>query len=1173
MGAGKKISHFKGGAQAMISSKSPGSLARNERREAHAPFRGYRFQALYTAFLWCKLGEGQSLELEGAEDADLIDVNLGTATVYQIKDMPSKKVSLRSKGVRDLLNNLPSYIEKNPDLDVTAVYVTTSTRGKERGFRFESKSGLDEWEACILGNCETGPLFKFLSEEAGLSEGTIGFLRSVGSDEVVKRFLKRVCWKTDVNSEQVRAELEHELGQISVALGLPPSVAVKALPSVVEFVSERMSCSQKEKRTLTAYDLREALERHALISIDRRTYSMIRNLAVVELHRDLHLAVGKERELRNALIESLGAEPCYKTSSQEVYLRFGRLVECYNKSGGRSVQECVTGSKHGGEAKDTPSVLSREERLIVGLIATSPMLWTLGHLKDLGADIRWEPVVRSLCNAGYLVIEPASSDKTSEQLTVAPKVEAIIVADKAEVDDFHMRWIELLSPRSKHPDIALFLGLHWLSLGETNTAIDLVTEAARDYDGGIWNRYFSDFLETILKTHRRRRMVPRRRAALLDAYGLVLARGERYKEAIEMLGRLRRHAKRHNLAWYVGQSLINVGVVKYELGDTKAAARYYEKAVCHAEATQDRILLGRSLNNLAQVTLDKDYCEAEKYLRRSIRVKRQIGDRVGVIGSYLTLGRFHSVKGKHKLAKQAFGNAERKARRLGVPKEQSLALFNLGSTEFNLGNPERAILHYEHALAIARQEGYLDAMHLATQGLALAQGALGRSRDAIGYLEDLLEIAVHRQDDLGAVIAQHDIGIELINCNRKEEAREAFSQALGRARRIGAENWVYKCLLANAISDKTTGGRKGLATRLGSLALKEHAIGFKRAAARLFDAQLRLLIEIDAPTDVLMDTLEVAIGAATGMPDVLTSIYTAYYAVLARRGRPRAKLLHTLDKLAKAASQAGYASELQAALDQKAVVLQEMGYIKQAIGVHKRALRIAVDAKDTKGMGVSLSNLGEAYRKQGRISDAVETLECAVVSFQAIGDIDGILLATHNKALALQQAGSTEDANHIFISLRGRAKRLKRPRDQVRAVIALGNLAWADGRKALALRRYRSALDIAKTAQLNSEYLLAATSLSLALRTSGQVQEAICLMEPVASNLEGGGTEVFGVISELAEAYEEAGKTDLATVTWGNAKNHADRIGDAKSSKYARHEMIRCGNLAREHKLSDQESD
>lgn len=1156
----------------MISSKIPGPLARNERREADASFRGYRFQALYTALLWCKLADGQSLELEGVEDADLIDVTLGTATVYQMKNMPSKKVSLRSKGVRDLLNNLPSYIEKNPDFEVTAIYVTTSARGKERGFRFESKSGLDEWEACVLGNCEIGPLFKFLSEEAGLNEGTIDFLRSMGSDEVVKRFLKRVCWRTDVNFELVRAELENELGQICVSLGLPPSVAVKALPTVVEFVSERMSLSQKEKRTLTAYDLRETLERHALISIDRRTFSMIRDLAVVELRRDLHLAGGKERELRNALIESLGAEPCYKTSSQEVYLRFGRVVECYNKSGGRSVRECVTGSKH-GDAKDTPNVLSREERLIVGLIATSPMLWTLGHLKDLGGDIRWEPVVESLCNAGYLVIGPASSDETTEQLTVAPKVLEIIVADKAEVDSFHRRWIELLLPRSKHPDIALFLGLHWLSLGETNTAIDIVTEAARDYDGGIWNRYFSDFLAAVFKTHRRSRMVPGRRAALLDAYGLVLAHGERYNEAIVVLRHLRRHAKRHNLAWYVGQSLINAGVVYYGLGDTKAAVRYYQKAVCHAEATQDRTLLGRSLGNLAQVTLDKDHDEAEKYLRRSIRVKRQIGDRVGVIGSYLTLGQFHTVKGKHKLAKQAYGNAERKARRLGVPKEQSFALINLGSTEFNLGNPERAILRYEDALAIAQQEGYLDAMHLATQGLALAQGALGRSREAIGYFEDLLEIALHRQDDLGAVIALHDIGIELINCNRKDEAREAFSQALARARRIGAENWVYECLLADAISDKKTKGRERLATRIGLLASKERASGFKRVAARLFDAQFRLLIEIDAPTDVLLETLEVAIGAATGMPDVLTSIYMEFYAVLARRGGARAKLLDTLDKLAKAASQAGYASEQQAALDQKAVLLQEMGYIKQAIGVHKRALRIAVGANDTKGMGVSLLNLGEAYRKQGRISNAVETLECAVVSFQAIGDVDGELLATHNKALALQQAGSTEDANFIFKSLRGRARRLKRPRDQVRAVIALGNLAWADGRKALALRRYRSALDIAKTAQLNIEYLLAAMSLSLALRTSGQVQEAICLMEPVVSDLKGHGTEVFGAISELAEAYEEVGKTDMATETWGNAKNHADRIGDAKSSEYARHEMIRCRNLAHKNNPSDQESD
>ena len=454
-------------------------------------------------------------------------------------------------------------------------------------------------------------------------------------------------------------------------------------------------------------------------------------------------------------------------------------------------------------------------------------------------------------------------------------------------------------------------------------------------------------------------------------------------------------------------------------------------------------------------------------------------------------------------------------------------------------------------------------MHRATQGLALAHGVLGRCRDAVEYLELLLEIALHRQDDLGAVIAQHDIGIELINCNCNDEAREAFGQALGRARHIGAEDWVYRCLLAAAISDDKTEGRAGLATHIGSLARRESTSGSKRAAACLFDAQFRLLIEIDAPTDVLLSTFEVAIDAATEMPDVLVSIYTACYIVLQQRGKPRANLLDILDKLAKAAAQAGFTSEQRASFDEKAVLLQEMGQIKQAINVHKKALQIAVDVNDTKGMGISLSNLGEAYRKQGRLSDAVETLERAVVSFQAIGDVGGELLATHNRALALQQAGSTGDASLIFRSLRDRARRLRRPHDQVRAVLALGNLAWADNRTALALRRYRSAFDIAKTAQLDVDYLLAATSLSLALRASGQVQEAICLMEPVVSNLEGHGTEVIGAISELAEAYEEVGKTDTAAETWGNAKDHAERIGDVRLSEYARREMIRCRNLAR----------
>ena len=603
-----------------ISSNTPGDLVRNERREAHAPIRGYRFQALYTAFLWCKLSVGQSLELEGSEDTDLIDTTRNTVTFYQMKDTPSRKVSLRSKGVRDLLNNLPAYIKNNSELDVSVVYVTTSARGTERGLRSESKSGLDEWEACVLGNCEPGPLFKFLLDEAGLSEGTIGFLRSVGSDGVVTKFLKRVCWKTGMDSQQVRAELERELGQICTSLSLPPSVAVRALSSVVEFVGERMSLSQKEQRTLTIRDLHEILERHGALTVDRRTYSIIRDLAVVELHRGLHLARGKEFVIRKALIESLGAEPNCSTSSQEVYLRFDRLVELFNKLEGHPVQECVNGSKY-GKTEDSPNILSREERLIVGLIASSPMRWTLGQLTDLDVDIRWEPVVKSLCSAGHLISEPASSDESSEKLIVAPKVEEIILADKTEADNLHRCWTELLSPRSNHPDIALLLGLHWLSLGETNTAIDLVTEAAMNYDGGIWNPYFSDFLATILKTHRRRKMVPWRRAALLDAYGLVLARGERYKEAIEMFGLLRCHAKRHNLTWYVGQSLINAGVAYSSLGDTKAAARNYQKAVCHAEATQDQALLGRSLNNLAQVTLDQNYSEAENIFEAEYQSK------------------------------------------------------------------------------------------------------------------------------------------------------------------------------------------------------------------------------------------------------------------------------------------------------------------------------------------------------------------------------------------------------------------------------------------------------------------------------------------------------------------------------------------------------------------------
>ena len=200
--------------------------------------RGYSYQILCSLRTWVTLPSDHLLYLEGAEDFDVIAP--GDTITTQVRHSRMTRVTLRSPGIRQALDNFWSHCQRNPGRNLYFHYLTTSTPSVEQGAPFGPKvSGIMLWRRLREDKTFRGrarakaidTLRAFLVEYCVESSQFKEFLNQCCRADFETKIIQRVFWDTDSpDSQAIYQDIQSHL----VALGLSRQVPVEDCESVVD---------------------------------------------------------------------------------------------------------------------------------------------------------------------------------------------------------------------------------------------------------------------------------------------------------------------------------------------------------------------------------------------------------------------------------------------------------------------------------------------------------------------------------------------------------------------------------------------------------------------------------------------------------------------------------------------------------------------------------------------------------------------------------------------------------------------------------------------------------------------------------------------------------------------------------------------------------------------------
>jgi tetratricopeptide (TPR) repeat protein len=216
------------------------------------------------------------------------------------------------------------------------------------------------------------------------------------------------------------------------------------------------------------------------------------------------------------------------------------------------------------------------------------------------------------------------------------------------------------------------------------------------------------------------------------------------------------------------------------------------------------------------------------------------------------------------------------------------------------------------------------------------------------------------------ISAYYGIGISQKCRGLDQQARVSLKQALRLARKNGQPMWVFKSLVALASPTGTETLPDPSLTRLSRMALQEEKRGEWQVAAKLWELTVGTLTEAGA-----MDHAEAAFSSmircmesTSASPSDLIALHLKHYAWRRRVGFHDAAI-KALDHAETIAAAQRLPAEQAKIIDEKGVCYQWIQRGKDALPLHKQAVRLARKHDLPTQLRFSLNNLGEALRLLG----------------------------------------------------------------------------------------------------------------------------------------------------------------------------------------------------------------
>lgn len=231
-------------------------------RQAIDALGGYVYQAYATGLAWLALAPDETLQLEVAED--YARVARDAVEMTQVK-RTGGAVTLRSKGVRQVLDGYWAFAQANPERMVRSILLTTSEASRERPSPLPAGvRGLQRWSE----EAETSlsePLLALL-RDLDLAADLKTWLATASAEEIHAKLIRRVSWRLGApGGEALKLQFDRAVVARGQRLRLVPEEARRGAVALLMTIIQR-SC-EAGSRTLEAGDVDEVLQSANLVHV------------------------------------------------------------------------------------------------------------------------------------------------------------------------------------------------------------------------------------------------------------------------------------------------------------------------------------------------------------------------------------------------------------------------------------------------------------------------------------------------------------------------------------------------------------------------------------------------------------------------------------------------------------------------------------------------------------------------------------------------------------------------------------------------------------------------------------------------------------------------------------------------------------------------------------------
>jgi hypothetical protein len=212
-------------------------------RSAASAIRGYRYQFFRTLLAWIELEPNEKLTIDDEEDYAIDGGN--DKYFYQIKDVTSQNISLRSKSARQAIEQLWIYHKRYKN--VFLIFSTTAKAAKEVGAAdYFTSSGI---EICAnVSSTQNKALAEqlrhFMLNELDFDGEFLNYLRNISVDKLISDLILRIGWDVNAMSLQdVRTQIKFKLVRIGRRRGVGYRESIRTMDQLLETVSTRAAAN------------------------------------------------------------------------------------------------------------------------------------------------------------------------------------------------------------------------------------------------------------------------------------------------------------------------------------------------------------------------------------------------------------------------------------------------------------------------------------------------------------------------------------------------------------------------------------------------------------------------------------------------------------------------------------------------------------------------------------------------------------------------------------------------------------------------------------------------------------------------------------------------------------------------------------------------------------------